>query len=276
MTTLPFSEEIRFARQQSEEAAAATALLHQVQATLQSLAITQRQHTGNAEIQPEVPGERLLSDVITRWPALAVLRDIGANAGSPYVKQIAAAKLQHETILAHLRPITAEEHERAHRLSHLQADQQRAMAAPEWAEVAEKLRDIGLERDKLAISLAGARQKVAIVSPTQTTLKAYLKQIHKESASRSGDTQLRERRIIMLVSEGISRVRSIAAVSNLEIGIPDPIETESTLPRIQDSIEELEELLRAVEGQLRTLEQEAERQQSTFDKLTAELLGQLG
>ena len=73
MTTLPFSEEIRFARQQSEEAAAATALLHQVQATLQSLAIIQRQHTDNTAIQPEIPGEHLLSDVITRWPALAAL-----------------------------------------------------------------------------------------------------------------------------------------------------------------------------------------------------------
>ena len=122
MTTLPFADEIRVARQQSEEAAAATALLQQVQATMQSLEIIRRQHRENDAIQPEIPGKQLVEDVIARWPVLAGLRDIGAAGQGDYSGRLQAAQLQQDSIQAHLAPIRAEEHERAHRLSAARKD----------------------------------------------------------------------------------------------------------------------------------------------------------
>jgi hypothetical protein len=276
MTTLPFADEIRVARQQSEEAAAATALLQQVQATLQSLEIIRRQHGENDAIQPEIPGSQLINDVIARWPTLGALQELGAANSASYSQQLTAAKLQQDTIQAHLAPITAEEHERAHRLSHLQAEQQQAMAAPEWAAIAAELRGVGIERDKLAVSLASARQKVAIVTPTQAALTAYLQQIRQESTSSAGDAQLRDSRVRLLVAEGIKRVRAIAVVSKLQIGLPDLLDTEPSSSRIQESIEELAKLLTAVDGQLQSLQAEVEHQQSAFDDLTAQLLERLG
>jgi len=276
MTTLPFAEEIRNARRMSEEAAIAAALLHRVQANLQSLEIIDRQHRANPSLQPPIPGGELINSFIDQWPTFAGLTDLNVSENPSYLERINGMKLQQQAVENHLRPITAEEHERAHQLSHLQADQQKAMAAPEWAEVAAQLRKIGTERDQLAVILATGRQKVAVVKPTQTALNGYLNQILREQASENTNEEIRNARVRALATAAIDSVRAIAAVSKLELGLPEPIEASSTVTHIDASIESLRELLRAVNGQLSSLEEDVAGQQSAFDKLTADLLRQLG
>jgi hypothetical protein len=276
MPTLPFAEEIRQARQLSEEASVAAVFIQRVQATLQSLAIIDRQHRTNPAIQPKIPGSDVIETVVERWPALGGLADLNPAETATYIDRVQRMKLQQETVQGHLAPITAEEHERAHRLAQLQADQQQAMAAPEWAEIAARLRKTGAERDHLALALASARQKVAIVKPTQTALKAYLNQILAERDNETANDELRAARVRALATEAIKNVRAIATVSKLELGLPEPIGVSASPAHIDESIRSLQDLLEAIAAQLRALEQEVSHYQTTFDELTAELLSHLG
>ena len=270
MSKLPFAVEIAEARARSEDAHTASRLRQRVQAALQSVDIIRRQHALNTTIEPELPGDDLIDESIQHWPELGGIVAVGPEPHSPYLEQAERRRSQLLTIMRHIVPIAEDEHHRAHHLAHLQDDQQRALAAPEWAEITANLRRVGAERDTIALKLATSRQKVAQVQPLLVTVSAYLDRLQKGMPN-VVNPEIRYHHRQTLVTDAIDSLESILAASQLEIA-PLPARTAP----FETIAQHLTELRHAIAAQLAELQASVDREQSQFDALTATLVAELG
>jgi hypothetical protein len=215
-----------------------------------------------------------LAEIITRWPELAGISGIELAETESYQARLHRKKLQHETILRHILPISTEEHSRAHDLAHLQEEQQRALAAPEWSDTTARLRKIGAERDALALQLATIQQKVALVKPIQIATKAYLHHIHVEHDGRADGGPEDQALVNAIANEALTSLQAILSVSQIQIGLI--IDQTSSGPSTVEIIQALTNLLDAVNSQIGELEDQVNHHQSSYDLMTKALLDELG
>ena len=271
MSNLPFANEIAVARAESEEAHAAGLINQQTLVCLQSIDILVRQHTTNPDITPALPGDDLIQQALNQWADLAALPAIGPKEDMSYAEKARSRQSQLELLQRHLGPIAAQAHSRAHRLSHLQEDQQRALAAPQWSETAARLRQVGAERDAAALELAELQQRAAHVRPLHVATSAYLARIDSETRSEGGGAARRELRLQVLAQDALINLASLLAVSALELApLPGQHEDVGTI------IQSLTDLNAALTGELQQLEANTSRQQARYDELTRAILDELG
>ena len=183
---LPYADEIREARAQSEQAQHAVMFLKRVQTAAHAVSILESQVAQGILYQGQLPGEDELEEAALYMPQFANARRVGAGSMATQLRE-RAGRL--ERLIAALAPLVENAETIGTHLHELQHKQHHALEKPEWAAAVAELAALGSKRDALAQSMAQLREQLSMVDRVKGLLLAFVPQLQAEmtTALKSAD-----------------------------------------------------------------------------------------
>jgi hypothetical protein len=285
---LPFVDEVRDARQATEESATAMGQVHKIGALLTSLDVIERQLGVRPDITADLPGADLIEEVAEGWSALADLTSSSPRPDEQLAMAIATRRSQLHLALQVLRPLADESTARGQALHAFQHQQRHALQAATYAGAVRELADLGGERDRLAATIQPLNQRLAMVDPALAVLRRFVDRLLEEHTT-SGDLAdphgIRSWRAGQLATNLITGLGAVIAAVELDIPLPNPPELpEEPNPtrskgiwvevhRVQGQLAELHAIL---EEEGSTLRADRDAQQERHEQVTRSILDRMG
>lgn len=178
---LPFSDEIREAREAVARSQEALRVDQRLKAARTAMAIVTAQFARRLPVPPELPGDDLIEELAAAFPELADLPSVLTPSASVDIRLLQRTQ-QIELAASMLAPLVEVAEADAERLHGLQHRQHHALEGPEWADAVAELAELGARRDEVALEMAPLRHQLALIGPVTEMLLGFCPQLEGELA----------------------------------------------------------------------------------------------